>query len=336
MSHYHHLSITERECIWENYIRGKSLHEIAACVGRNVSTVSRELKRNQKGGSYRPSEAQSKYEQRRQRCRRPYLLAEGLLQETVVRLLTQEQWSPEQISHRLLAEGGTTTVSYATIYRALKQGFMEPKGKRKKNRHGRFPMEKHLRRKGWKGHPKQKAHERTKPFVHQTIDQRPKEAADRLQLGHWEGDLVYSSFHKVYVITLVDRRSRYLLTGICNNRKPEDIATAMLAMLKDLPGHLLRSITLDRGTEFAHHSKITAALPHVQFYFAHPHAPWERGSNENTNGLLRQYIPKCTYKRPFSPELLKTFTLKLNCRPRKCLMWKTPFEIFHGSLLHLT
>lgn len=336
MSHYHHLSISERECIWENRIKGKSLREIAKCIGRSVSTVSRELARNRSKGSYFPSKAQEKYTRRRRRCRRPLLLAKGPLRDTVARLLSEEQWSPEQISKRLLAERGTAPVSYSTIYRALKRGIMEPKGKRRKNMVGRYPMEKHLRRKGWRGNKRKKKPRKTVPFVHQTIEQRPKEAENRLQPGHWEGDLVYYSCHKVFIVTLVERCSRFLLTGICESKKPEAIAEVMLGLLKNLQPEQLRSITLDRGTEFAYHSKITQALPHAQFYFAHPHAPWERGSNENTNGLLRQYIPKYASTRPFSSELLEQFTRKLNCRPRKCLSWKTPLEVFSASLLHLT
>jgi len=335
MSHYHHLSITDRECIWEKHIKGFSLRQIAACLGRSVSTISRELKRNSVAASYRPSQAQTLYVQRRQRCHRPLLLTNQSLRDTVVRLLSQEQWSPEQIAMRLLTERGRLLVSYPTIYRALKSGIMEPKGHRK-NRQGRYPLEKHLRRKGWKGRRKGHQQKKTAPFVHQTIDQRPQEAETRCQFGHWEGDLVYSSFHKVYIITLVDRYSRYLLTDICENRKPSAIAAVMLDMLSKLPKERVRSITLDRGLEFAQHSKITEALPQAQFYFAHPHAPWERGTNENTNGLLRQYIPKETYKRPFSRELLALFTHKINHRPRKCLNWRTASEVFDSSLLHLT
>lgn len=335
MSHYHHLSITERECIWENHIKGFSLRQIAASIGRSVATVSRELKRNSVKNSYRPSRAQELYGQRRQRCRRPLLLTNQSLRDTVYRLLSQEQWSPEQIAMRLLAERGKLLVSYPTIYRALKSGVMEPKGHRK-NRHGRYPLEKHLRRKGWKGRRKGNQQKKAASFVHQTIEQRPEEAESRRQFGHWEGDLVYSSFHKLYIITLVDRCSRYLLTNICENRKPEAIAAVMLGMLKQLPEERIRSITLDRGLEFAQHSKITEALPQAQFYFAHPHAPWERGTNENTNGLLRQYVPKETYKRPFSRELLASFTYKINHRPRKCLNWRTPSEVFESVSLHLT
>ena len=210
MSHYQHLTISERESIWENKLAGKSLREIARQTGRSVSTISRELKRNGTSQKYRPSEAQKKYERRRKRCRRKKLLQEGELKDLVVRLLTQQQWSPEQIAQRIELERGKKLVSYATIYRALHKGLMEAKGTRK-NRHGRYPMEKHLRRKGWRGKGKG---QKSRHFVHQTIEERPEEANRRSEIGHWEGDLVYSSFYKLYVVTLVDRKSRFLLTGI--------------------------------------------------------------------------------------------------------------------------
>ena len=333
MSHYQHLSITERESIWESVLRGKSFRQIADELGRSVSTISREMKRNQGQCGYRPSEAQKSYTHRRLRCRRPLILAEGELRDTVARLIAGEQWSPEQIANRLALERGKPVISYATIYRALRCGCMEPKGKRKKNRLGRYPLQKHLRRKGWRGTGK--AH-KSLAHIHQTIDKRPASVQNRKQFGHWEGDLVYSSFHKVYVVTLVERRSRYLLTGISKTKQPEEIAEVISALLKPLPAQKLRTITLDRGTEFSQHRKITQQIPNAVFYFAHPHAPWERGTNENTNGLLRQYIPKRTYKVPFSPELLQEFTQKLNHRPRKCLGWKTPFEVFSRKVLHLT
>ncbi len=333
MSHYHHLSISERESIWENKILGKTLHQIAAITGRSVSTISRELRRN-KGTHrrYRPSEAQRHYEKRRKHCHRQRILEQSELRDTVVTLLTGQQWSPEEIAERLALERGCPVVSYATIYRTLRSGWMEPKGT-KRNRHGRYPMQKHLRR---KGHKRKEPGKKTQHFVHQTIEERPQEAETRQQIGHWEGDLVYSKFHKVYIITLVDRCTRYLLTDVCYSKRPAEVAAVMCSMLKRLSPEQVRSITLDRGPEFADHPKITAELPYAQFYFAHPYSPWERGTNENTNGLLRQYVPKDTYKVPFSPDLLREFTSKLNHRPRKCLAWSSPFEVFFDKVLHLT
>ena len=332
MSQYCHLTIRERECIWENKLLGKSLREIGKLVGRSVATVSRELKRNGYGQAYSPSKAQDKYEKRREKCRRPRLLEQGELQIQVVRLLTEQQWSPEQISNRLRLEEGKKIVSYNTIYRAIKAGYMEPRGRRRKCK-GRYYMERFLRRKGWRGVKKAK---KPQVFVHRGIEDRPKGAENRSQFGHFEGDLVYSSFHKLYIVTLVDRRSRFLLTGICRTKKPDEVAAVMAEMLSNIPSKQLRSITLDRGPEFAKHADITSKIPNAQFYFAHPMSPWERGTNENTNGLLRQYIPKNTYKVPFSPALLDMFTDKLNTRPRKCLGWKSPSEVFYHRMLHLT
>ena len=332
MSHYQHLSIEERESIWENRIKGKNIREIAKHLGRSPSTVSRELKRNQSPQGYRPSAAQEQYQMRRSRSRRRRLLGPGPLRDTVVRLLTQQQWSPEQIAERLAVERGERQVSYSTIYRALKDGSMEPKGSRK-NRYGRYPMQKYLRRKGWRGTKKKRE---TASFVHQTIEERPEAAEKRRQFGHFEGDLVYSSFHKLYVVTLVDRRSRYLLTGICRSKKPAEVADVLASILETLPKKKLRSVTLDRGQEFAFHGNISEKIPNAVFYFAHPYSTWERGTNENINGLLRQYIPKNTYKVPLSPELLVQFTDKLNHRPRKCLNWKSPLEVFFHKSLHLT
>ena len=150
------------------------------------------------------------------------------------------------------------------------------------------------------------------------------------------GDLVYSSFYKLYVVTLVDRKSRFLLTGISYSRKAQEVSDVICRLLKKLPEKYVRSLTLDRGSEFSEHGQITKAFPSLQIYFAHPMSPWERGSNEQINGLLRQYIPKNTYQVPFSAERLAEFTEKLNHRPRKCLNWNSPSEIFSNLLLHLT
>lgn len=158
MSHYHHLSISERESIWENKLLGKSLREIAKSIGRSVSTVSRELKRNRYARSYCPSKAQEKYEKRRKHCRRHRILEQADIKEKVVALLTGQQWSPEQISKRIELEYGNQMVSYSTIYRALKIGYMEPVGRREK-KNGHFFMERYLRRKGWRGKKKEKTGE---------------------------------------------------------------------------------------------------------------------------------------------------------------------------------
>lgn len=330
MSHYQHLNIEERESIWELRMRGTPLCEIARVLNRSASTISRELKRNQAKG-YRPSRAQASYEKRRKNSCRRYVLAHPILRAKVIRLLATQQWSPEQISNRLAYEEGLK-VSYNTIYRALKTGLLEEPGVRK-SRHGRYPLQKHLRHKGrrYKGGGPQ-----SKSYVTAGIEARPKAAQTRSQYGHWEGDTVYHNHSKTFIVTLVDRKSRYLITGCCGSRKPGEMSQVLTQLLQSLPGNRIKSITLDRGSEFANHAQVTEQLPQAKFYFAHPMSPWERGTNENTNGLLRQYIPKHSHKTPFSEQLLKQFTRQLNFRPRKCLGWRSPFEVFFHQSLHLT
>lgn len=335
MRHYHHLTISERESLWELRIKGASIRQIAAKLNRSPSTIQRELERNQK--KYSPAAAQEAYRKRRRRCRRKCRLAEGSIREDVLRLLTQEQWSPEQISRRLALEG-KPTIHYATIYRALKRGLLEPAGT-KKNRHGHWPMQKHLRRKGHKRKERggNNTTKRKQNFITATIDERPLAADLRSECGHWEGDTVYCSQYQCSIITLVDRCSRYLLTGLAYSKRPAEIAEVLIRMLTPLPPHMVKSITLDRGPEFSRHSLVTEKLPHVKFFFARPHSPWDRGTNENTNGLLRQYVPKNARMPMLDAAFLAEITRKLNSRPRKILDWHSPDQLFSSYfLLHFT
>ena len=333
MSHYHHFSISERESLWEMKIKGMGIREIARKLCRSPSSISRELKRNRVSrGDYRPSQAQEKYEKRRKRSKRKYLLSEPELKKQVLCLLKGEQWSPEGICKRLIHEG-KSSVSYNTIYRALAKELLEDRGTRK-SRHGRYPLQKHLRRRGWCRGKKKKAAEK-RPVL-PSISERPQEAEQRIEIGHYEGDLVYCKQYHCYIITMVDRKTRYLITAIVPNRKPETIARAIIEMLSKLPKDKLRSVTLDRGREFALYTQIMDQLPHVQFYFAHPASPWERGTNENTNGLMRQYIPKRARMPVLDQDYLTLVTDKLNLRPRKCLNWLCPSELFFSNVLHLT
>ena len=332
MSHYRHLSITEREKLWEMHLLGSSLRKISVALGRSASTISRELKRNRKKDGYQPSVAQEKYRVRRRRCRREKLLKKDPeLAATVRRLLAEQQWSPEQISQRLRLEG-TGKVSYATIYRALKCGIMEPKGQRRKQK-GRYPLEKHLRR---KNRPNG-GHRRKSPFKDALkIHDRSEAANNRSERGHLEGDTVYRKAARQSLLTLADRKTRFLWTACCPSKRMEDMKKVMIAVLSSLPEGVLKSVTFDRGSEFQCYQQVSEALGGIPIYFADPMSPWQRGTNENTNGLLRQYVPKHSCKVPFSEELLQEFTNKLNHRPRKCLDWKTPYEAFFGTSLHLT
>lgn len=335
MSHYKHLSIEERESIYLRKGQGKKIREIARELGRSPSTISRELAGNKPNRrSYRPSAAQRQYEHRRKNCGRKPILC-GEKERNLVRvLLCERQWSPEQIAHRLALEGNELQISYATIYRAVKRGLLDEKTSgyvRKKDR-----CIYHLRRKGKPRKPNNKENKQGKFHIERTIWDRPEEANNRTERGHWEGDTVAGTMGGSLLVTQVDRKTGYLLGRKGPNGCAETVKETMIRMFIWLPEDKVRSITLDRGHEFAKYAEVSAELHNVPIYFADPHSPWQRGTNENTNGLLRQYFPKYTSLDGVSEEELQAVIDKLNLRPRKRLGWRSPFEAFFLTSLHLT
>lgn len=330
MSHYHHLSMEERESLHEYLAQGMSISEAARRLGRSKSTVSRELKRNgyKTYSRYRPSKAMENYHKRRKRSRRHAILDDQEKAKTVLHLFADLQWSPEQISNRLKYEGGFA-ISYPTIYRAIHSGKMEV-CKHRHNGHS-FPLELKLRHRNRK-RPKRPSHEGVKITNH--ISDRPKSSTNRSRFGHWEADVVLGKRRSSYLITLVDRKSRYLLVQKRETNNSQTVAEAMIAMLTPFSNRL-RSITPDRGSVFAKHELVTQQLG-VPFYFPDPYSPWQRGTNENTNGLLREYFPRWTSMDEHSDEYVRYIQDTLNMRPRKCLNWKSPYEVFFHTSLHLT
>ncbi|WP_369281983.1 IS30 family transposase [Oscillibacter sp. GMB15532] len=335
MSHYHHLSISEREKILVLRTEGKSVRRIAGEIGRSASTISRELRRNQLHHErYSAIDAQRSYHNRRKKCRRQRLLSNMLLKETVMRLFLKEQWSPEQIANRLVHENNQLRVSYATIYRAIYSGaFDTPEQRRSKGNRGAI---RNLRHRGKTRRRQGTVETRGKIAISNRIQERPQEADDRQIIGHWEADTVAGKTGSACLVTITDRCSRYLLAGKVAKRYSALVADKMISLLSALPKKKRRTITPDRGKEFSKHSCVTKALNGVQFYFPAPHAPWQRGTNENTNGLLREYLPKSFDIALSSENQIADFIKKLNHRPRKCLGWKTPFEVFFQKSLHLT
>lgn len=176
----------------------------------------------------------------------------------------------------------------------------------------------------------------TKIVISHPIEERPEEAQRRTELGHWEADTVAGKTGSSYMVTLVDRKSRFLLGKRISRKAAAEVEEGMIALLISLPPELRRSVTPDRGKEFVAHPRISAALNDLPFYFPKPHAPWERGTNENTNGLIREYCPKSVDMNSFDASYFDDFIARLNLRPRKCLGWKSPAEVFYGSVLHLT
>lgn len=320
MSCYKHLSIEERESILVMCAGGKSISEIGRELRRAVSTISRELKRNTtKYKSYSPSTAQNKYHKRKRRCFRAQRLDEPEIRNKVIDLLNIV-WSPEQISQRLKVDDNLVQISTSTIYRGIKNGTLplEMKSKLRKRPY-RQPKG------GATGHLTVPHH----------ISERPEEANLRLAIGHWESDTVRGSYNSGFIATHVDRKSRYLISIRIPDISTQSYMDATIRAFKELPAHKLKTFTTDHGKEFAGHKRLTAELG-VEVYFADPGSPGQRGTNENTNGLLRQFFPKRTRFTNVTQADVDKACFLLNTRPRKCLGWLTPLEVFSSKALHLT
>ena len=333
MSHYKHLTIEERESLYLRKNQGESIRAIARALGRSASTISRELSRNKTcHRPYSPSRAQNRYARSKKKCGRKAILRDETPRD-VIRKLLLEDWSPEQIQHRLAFEENEVQISFATIYRALHQGILDEPSKHYILQRDRYSF--HLRQKG-KKRKKGTESKRGKFQIEHTIDQRPASANDRTEIGHWEGDTVAGKKGGACLLTQVDRKARYLLAAKVSDASSESVKDAMISLFKGLPESKVLSITPDRGHEFAQYKAVTESVHQVPFYFADPYSPWQRGTNENTNGLLRQYFPKYSSLDDLTDADLDAVVDKINHRPRKCLGWLSPFEVFFNTLLHLT
>lgn len=334
MSHYNHIIIQEREDLLEMKSKGMSIHKIAKELKRSVSTISRELKRNRSEGQekYSALAAQERYEKCRKNSKRRLLLSNKELHEKVRSLIVEKSWSPEEIAARLKQEGGELQISYGTIYRAINRRMFDGANVDKKAR----GFKRNLRHKGKPRKSANKPEKRGQVSIIYSIEERPAAANDRSEIGHWEADTIAGTKMSGCIVTLVDRHSRYLLGEKLDSIKSTFVTQAMIGLLQTVEPKHVKSITPDRGKEFTEHRKVSSALSAVPFYFAHPHSPWEKPSVENTNGLLREYMPKRTSFQNFSPAFVQHKILLLNLRPRKCLDWKSPFEVFFNKVLHLT
>ena len=285
MNHYKHLTIAERETIFLMRSQGSSLREIAGAIRRNCSSVSRELRRNSRKDGYFPSSAQKQYLERKSHGGRKALLDDPQLFEMVREHFCKDLWSPEEISNRLIAEGDAMRISTSTIYRGILSSRFD-------NLFGRGSSSavRHLRHRGKSRHTKSYQERRGKIPIPNKIHDRPSAADNRLEIGHWEGDTVLGKSGKACVVTLVDRRSRYLLIGKAAKRAAGEVKDTLDSLMKLWPGRML-NMTLDRGKEFAQVQCLNDQFG-TAFFFPDPHAPWQRGTNENTNGLLQEYLPK--------------------------------------------
>lgn len=319
---YRHLTVDERNVIYTMQIQGCSLAKIARCLGRHRSTVSRECRRNVNfEGRYFSGEAQAwANSRRRAHLRRPKTGDRRLMTYVAERLT--DRWSPQQIAGRLSKQAPADlegrSISHTTIYRWI---WSDPE------RSGRFRPFLRIARKP-RRKPYGKPSRQGQIVGKRSIEERPKEANERQRLGDWEGDTVVGKGRQGFLLTCVDRASRYLIARTVHACAAEPVAQKLRQSLRRLPADKRRSLTLDNGREFAHPTELARRL-RLDVFFAHPYHSWERGTNENTNGLLRQYLPKATDLTRVTPEQLRACVGRLNHRPRKCLHYQTPFEVFH-------
>ena len=308
---YTHLSQTERYQIYVLMKAGQTQTEIAHILGRHKSTISREVARGSGRRGYRPRQAQNLCEERSQSSRNAAHIDEQILIQ--VRSLLSLQWSPEQIASQL-------PISHETIYQKvyadkamgghLWRSLRCQKQKRKRyaggrDRRGQIPDRR-------------------------SITLRPESIERRVHIGHWEGDTVIGAAHQHAIVTLVERKSGYAVVTKVNRKTSDQVSAAIIKRLKPLASRV-KTITYDNGKEFAGHKAIDQSLGSTA-YFADPFASWQRGSNENYNGLLRQYIPKKRHLSTVTDADLKMIEDRLNHRPRKRLGFKTPHQVFHESL----
>ena len=315
-----YLSLAEREEIMAGLARGESYRVIGARIGRPASTISREVRRNGPPGRYRALRAQALAEERAARPKTAKLAADGELRDWVRRHL-EMKWSPEQISvllKREFADRPEMRVSPETIYQSI---YVQGRGALRRELAASLRTGRALRK------PRRTGGERRgriKDMV--MISERPAEAADRAVPGHWEGDLLIGAAGKSAIGTLVERTTRFtMLVPLPQGYDAPVMAAALAPVIASLPDALRRSLTWDQGREMKAHAQIAIAAD-CQIYFCDPHSPWQRGSNENTNGLLRQYFPKGTPLGGHSPAHLAAVAAELNGRPRKTLGWKTPAQ----------
>ena len=320
------LTLAEREEISRAVVAGHSIRSIASQLGRAPSTISREIKRNGGQECYRASQADQSAWDRGRRPKTGKLVENRALARIVAGKL-QLQWSPEQVAgwlKRTYPDDTSRQVSHETIYRSL---FIQARGALKKE------LVEHLRRtrvmRRSRHHTmKTDHHGRITDTV--SISERPASVADRALPGHWEGDLLFGSKNS-QIATLVERNTRYAMLVKVTGKDTQTVINALIKNARKLPEELYQSLTWDRGKEMAEHKRFTLATD-IQVYFCDPQNPWQRGTNENTNGLLRQYLPKGTDLSGYSQAKLNAVARRLNERPRKTLNYETPAERFHQTV----
>lgn len=320
---YHHFTPVERGKLELMARQGKSNQQIADELGFHRTSVLRELKRNGARKGYDAQKAQERYAERRRACRpRAKLAGDSPLRDYVADKIAMQQWTPELVANRLpldYPDHEQMRVCHETIYQAiytdghyldmLRQELPQARPRRRKRGQGK-------RRRG--------------PSIPDRVDigERPAAVDKRDEIGHWEGDTVVGKDQDGFAVTLVERTSRRLAAAKTQTKAALEVQQAVVEVLQDYPVSWVKTITFDNGTEFAQHKAIAKAL-NVSVYFAAPYSAYQRGTNEQVNGLIRRYLPKRTSFRDLTQEQLDAIVEKINNRPRKCLGYRTPNEVFN-------
>lgn len=310
MRTYTQLTCHQRYHIYTFLKAGFCQTEIAEAIGVNKSTISRELRRNRGRKGYRPKQAQRFAHERQNKTQARIKAEDWRLIESLISL----DWSPEQISD--YCKGNQIMhISHEWVYQYIYQ-----------DKRGGGSLWKHLRCRK-KRRKRYGSYEKRGQIPNRVwIDYRPQTVEDRSRLGDWEADTIIGKGKQGAIVTLVDRKSRFLRMGLVARRTKEAVAEKIISLLADLPVH---TITCDNGKEFTDHERVAKTL-RTKVYFAHPYASWERGTNENTNGLIRQYIPKDTKFNDLTCVDIEFVESRLNTRPRKCLSFATPVVILNN------
>ena len=326
----HALTLAEREEISRGIARDLSLRAIAARLGRAPSTISREVNRNGGLQRYRASQADQAAWDRAHRPKPCKLILNRALARLVA-LQLRRLWSPEQIAGWLKCtypDDEACQVSHETIYKSL---FIQARGALKKELQQHLRTQRAIRH---SRHTSQKGNGKGQIMNAVSIRERPAAVEDRAVPGHWEGDLIFGT-HNSQIATLVERHTRYVMLAKVDGKDTETVINALIRQAHKLPRELYKSLTWDRGKEMADHQRFTLATD-IKVYFCDPQSPWQRGSNENTNGLLRQYFPKGTDLSVHSQAKLNAVARQLNERPRKTLGFQTPAERFNECVASIS
>lgn len=319
-----HLTLADREEISRGLVAGRSLRSIALALGRPASTISREIQRNGGTQAYRAAASEESAWARAARPKTWRLASNGPLRRVVTEKL-QDDWAPQQIAGWLKREYENQPqmqISHEAIYRSL---FVQAKSTLKKELVAHLRSKKQVRRT-----TTLKDYKQGQIVGAVLIKDRPASVEDRAVPGHWEGDLIIGA-KSSQIATLVERHSRYVMLAKLPTKDSRTVVDALIELVKKLPKNLMQTLTWDRGTEMAQHARFTVATD-VQVYFCDPRSPWQRGTNENTNGLLRYYLPRGDDLSQYTQEQLDQIAMKLNNRPRETLGFESPVERLAAAL----